>query len=192
MNRLCRCSRPAPRCPARWCATGRRPGCMPCASTATPAASRPRSPVFGRRPTASSTCEPPISGAPSAQSACAMVASPRFEKPMHLAFRRTPILLRGQDILDRRGDIFVFAMHQARPHFENRHLAAKAPEHLPELQADIAAAHNDQVLRQEVHLHHGTVGEIRHLIESGHFRHDRASAHVDKDPVGARAAWVQR
>jgi hypothetical protein len=93
-------------------------------------------------------------------------------------------LLAGENLLDGRGHIFVFPRHQARPHLENRNLASKAPEHLAEFQADIAAADNDQVFGQKVDGHHGTVGEIRDLVQSGHFRHDGAPAHVDEDPPG--------
>src|ERR1022692_4219834 len=35
-----------------------------------------------------------------------------------------------------------------------------------------------------VDFHHGTVGEVLDLIQSGHLRHHRAPAHVDEDPLG--------
>ena len=54
-----------------------------------PAASSPRSSVLGRRPTASSRCEPTTSGAPAVQSTLAVTASPCLPTPMHCAFRRT-------------------------------------------------------------------------------------------------------
>ena len=93
-------------------------------------------------------------------------------------------LLARQDLLNGRGHIFVFPLHQPRPHFQDGDPASKTPEHLAELQADIAAAHNDQVSGEEVDVHHGTVSEIRDLIQSGHLRHYRAPAHVDEDPLG--------
>ena len=92
-----------------------------------------------------------------------------------------------QNFEDGRGDIFVLAMHQSRAHFENGHAGAKTPEHLAELQADVAAAHDDQVLRQIVHLHHGTVSEIGDPIESRHRRDYRAFAYVDENSGGGEA-----
>ena len=47
------------------------------------------------------------------------------------------------------GNIFVFTLNQARPHFDDRHRAAKAAVHLRKLQTDIAAANDDQMLRHE-------------------------------------------
>jgi hypothetical protein len=59
-----------------------------------------------------------------------------------------------QNFPDGGGYIFVLPLHQARPHLDDRNLAAKPAEHLTELEADVAAAHHDQVPRQKVHLHH--------------------------------------
>ena len=40
------------------------------------------------------------------------------------------------------------------------------------------------MLGQEIHIHHAFVGEIRHLIESGHRRHGRTPADIDEDLLG--------
>src|SRR5918996_2336266 len=53
------------------------------------------------------------------------------------------------------GHVFVFTLNQARPHLDDRDLAAKAAVHLSELQTNIAAANDDQMLGQKVHCHHG-------------------------------------
>ena len=68
---------------------------------------------------------------------------------MHFAFRRTLDALVLQDLLDRGGNVFVLPLNQARPHLDDGHLAAESPEHLAELQPDVAAAHDDQVLAEE-------------------------------------------
>ena len=57
---------------------------------------------------------------------------------------------------------------QARPHLDDGDFASESPEHLPELQPDIAAAHDDQVPGKKINVHHRAVGEVLDLIEAGH------------------------
>ena len=90
-----------------------------------------------------------------------------------------------QDVLDGRRHVFIFTVDQARSHFEDGDLAAKTPVHLPELQTDVAAAHDDQMFRQEVDIHHGTVGEIGNLADPRQVGDDGAAAHVDEKSLGA-------
>src|SRR3989442_3437706 len=90
----------------------------------------------------------------------------------------------GQDFLDRHRYILVLALNQAGPHLDDSDLASKSAEHLPELQPHVAAAHYDQMLGKKVDFHHRAVGEIFDLFESGHWRHGRAAADVDEDPIG--------
>src|SRR5207244_13442374 len=52
------------------------------------------------------------------------------------------------------GNVFVFTVNQSRPPLHNGDLAAEAAVHLSKLQPHIAAADDDQVLGQEVHVHH--------------------------------------
>src|SRR6266436_9819225 len=52
------------------------------------------------------------------------------------------------------GNVFVFAVNQPRPPLHNSHLTPEAAIHLSKLQSHIAAADDDQVLGQEVHVHH--------------------------------------
>src|SRR5262249_26925619 len=88
-----------------------------------------------------------------------------------------------QNLADGLRYIFVFALDQARAHLDDGHLTAEAAEHLSKLEADIAAAHDDQMPRKKVDLHHGAVGQILDLIESRHLRDQHAPAHVDEDAL---------
>src|SRR6266849_9472886 len=104
---------------------------------------------------------------------------------------------RLENFTDGRGDIFVLALEKTIGHFEDRHLTAKAAKHLAELEADVAAADDDEVLRQVIHLHYRAVGEVRHLPHPRHFRNHRASAHIDenairRDSLTADAYFPQR
>ena len=65
--------------------------------------------------------------------------------------------------------------------FEHCHLRAEAAVHLRELEADVAAADDDQVLWQHVQIHHRRVGEIRHVGEARPVGYRRTSADVDED-----------
>ena len=60
----------------------------------------------------------------------------------------------AQNVGDRQGDVFVLARNQARRQFDDRYLAAEAPIDLRELKTDIAAAENDQMGRQLIHIQH--------------------------------------
>ena len=93
---------------------------------------------------------------------------------MHFAFEPDVDAFALQDFLDGRRHIFILALNQARPHLDDRDLASESPEHLPELQPDIAAAHDDQMLGKKIDVHHRAVGEVFDLLESRHLRHDRA------------------
>src|SRR5207248_2752126 len=62
-------------------------------------------------------------------------------------------------------------------------LAAKSAEHLPELQPDIAAAHDEEVPGKKINVHHRAVGEASDLLDSRHRRHDRAATDIDEDPI---------
>src|SRR5215472_13436255 len=87
-----------------------------------------------------------------------------------------------EDLLDGHGDILVFALEQARLHFDHGHFAAEAAEHLPKLKAHVATAHDNQMRREEINTHHRGVGQIIHLVEPGQRTHPRTSAYVEKDP----------
>src|SRR6266513_2634130 len=52
------------------------------------------------------------------------------------------------------GNVFVFTLNQSRPAFHNGDLTAEAAVHLCKLQPHVAAAYDDQMLGQKVHVHH--------------------------------------
>src|SRR6266576_2012561 len=52
------------------------------------------------------------------------------------------------------GNVFVFAVNQSRPPLHNGDFTAEASIHLSKLQSYIAAADDDQVLGQKIHVHH--------------------------------------
>ena len=88
-----------------------------------------------------------------------------------------------KNLPDRDGNVFIFARDQARHHLDHGHLAAKAAEHLPELQPNVAAADDHEMIGQKIHLHHGRVSEIGDLINAGHRRDRGAATNVDKDAL---------
>src|SRR5512139_106632 len=89
-----------------------------------------------------------------------------------------------QDFGDRRRNIFVFACDQAWREFNDGYLASEAPVDLCKLQADIAAAQDDQMRRQKIDVHHRAVCEVANLIESGNGRRQGSSTDIDENPRG--------
>ena len=92
-----------------------------------------------------------------------------------------------EDLPDRGRDVFVLAADEPRTHLDDRDLGAEATEHLTEFEADVAAADDDEMLRQEIHRHHRAVGEERDLADAGHVGNERAAADVDEDLVRVEA-----
>ena len=68
---------------------------------------------------------------------------------------------------------------------DHRDLAAEAPEHLAELESDVAAANHQQVFGHLVEIHHGAVGEVGDRRDAVDGHHQRAGAGVDDDGVAA-------
>ena len=93
-----------------------------------------------------------------------------------------PFLL--ENLPDRIGHIFVLARDEALGHFDDGHFAAEATVHLREFESDIAAADDEQMIRQKVHLHHAAVRQKRDLIEPRHVRDKGARAGVDENALG--------
>ena len=86
-----------------------------------------------------------------------------------------------EDVLHRRGHILVLVLDQARSLLDDGHLAAEAPVHLREFEPDVAAADDDKVMRQDIEIQHGCVGQVADLVEAGHVGHERAAADIDED-----------
>src|SRR5262249_45727833 len=60
-----------------------------------------------------------------------------------------------QNVMNGFRNILVFPSDQTRSHFDDRDLAAEPAIHLGELEANVAAAKNDEMIRQEIDIHHG-------------------------------------
>ena len=156
----------------------------PCASTATPAASSPRSSVFGRRPTARSTCEPTTAGSPLlAIDADLDVRSARGEADA-FGVKADRHAFGLQDRLDRVRHLGVLAGDQARRLFDHRDLGAEPAEDLGELEPDIAAADDHEMARQAIEFEQRRVGQRADLIDAREVRDHGAAADIDEDLAG--------
>src|SRR5262249_11275916 len=89
-----------------------------------------------------------------------------------------------QDIGDGLANVFVLACNQVRRALDYGYFAAETSIDLREFKADIAAAQNDEMRRQEVHVQDRAVGEVANIIKSGNGRRQRASSDVDEYPIG--------
>ena len=150
--------------------------------------SRPRSSVFGRRPVATRRCEPVTSIVlPPTSSATAI---PPLRLSTRVASASVRIRMPSSSRISRIacGDVLVLARDQPLVALDDGHLAAEAPVHLAELEADVAAAEDHQMLGQEVDRHHRGVVEIGHGIDAGDRRDIGATADVDEDLVGREHA----
>jgi hypothetical protein len=63
-------------------------------------------------------------------------------------------------------------------------VAAEPAVHLRELEPDVAAAHDDEVPRQEVDVHDRAVRPVADRVETPHRGGGRATADVHEDPIG--------
>ena len=147
----------------------------PRSSVSTPAAARFRSAVLGVRPIASSTCDPPICGAPSSQS------SPTPASPVtafQVNARRVQAhvnSLRLEDLADHLRCIFVLVHGEPRILVNHRNFRAESTEHLREFKADISAPDHNQVARQLFKIENACAGKKRHRVNTRHLR-NRADA----------------
>jgi len=86
-----------------------------------------------------------------------------------------------QDRTDGRPRHPRLARQQARRALHHRHLGAEAPHDLRELQADVAAADDHQVLGHPVQFHDRHVVERRHAVDAGQLGPYRSPADVQED-----------
>jgi hypothetical protein len=70
------------------------------------------------------------------------------------------------------------------------HGAAEAAKHLAELEANVATAENQEMLRQFAQLHQGLVGQIADRIEAGKIRRIRACAGIDEDALALQDVFI--
>src|SRR5688572_13004017 len=92
----------------------------------------------------------------------------------------------GEDVLNCGRDLRVLATDETSSHLDDRDLGPEPPEHLAELQSDVAAADDDEVLRQRVQRHHRAVRQELNAVEPRHRRHECPRADVQEDAVGAQ------
>ena len=86
-----------------------------------------------------------------------------------------------KDRLHRVGHVGVLARDQPVGHLHDGHAAPEAAIHLRELKPDIGAADDDEMLRQEVDVHHRRAGQVVDLFEPRRVRHEGVAADVDDD-----------
>ena len=112
---------------------------------------RPRAADANRRPRA----QPP------AQSSLTAICAPRFSTAMHSAPSFDDDALVAQDVRAPPCDTSSSSRAMTRGIFSTIVTRdAEAPVHLAELEPDVAAADDDQVLGQKVDIHHRRIGEI--------------------------------
>src|ERR1035438_885239 len=81
-------------------------------------------------------------------------------------------------------DVGVLAVKKLATGLDDGHATTEAAKHLPKLQADVAAAKNQQMLRHGVQLHDGSAVEKGHGLQAVERRHGRTRTCVDEDLVG--------
>src|SRR6058998_1435225 len=168
----------------------------PLLSVTTPAAPRLRASVLGDRPVASSRCEP--SSACSVSPFCTVTRSPRSLDRRHLRIEQHFHSVLAQNLADLLGDVGVLAWRELRGALDDRHAAAEAAEHLPELEPDVAASQDQEVLRQHGEFHDRRGVERGNGVEPLQRGASRAAARVDEDQrcrqrlSPGRAAYLDR
>src|SRR3981081_2248241 len=95
-----------------------------------------------------------------------------------------PVLLKNLGDFFR--DVWVFAGEQLSAQLNNRYPAAKAPEELSKLHADVAATQYQQVFGNRIELHDGHVVESRNVVQAIQFGPCRAGTGIDKDIFGGQ------
>jgi hypothetical protein len=91
-----------------------------------------------------------------------------------------------EDLADRVADVFILAADEPRSPLNQCHVAPEAAIDLGKLEADVAAADHDQVLRQFVELEQSGAGQVIDLVEPRQVRHARPGPDVQKDLLGAQ------
>ena len=137
--------------------------------------------MFGRRPTARSTCDATTSGSPDVQSTDTATPSGRGLKLMHSASVRTVMPSLDENRPDGFRNVLVLTSDQARSLLDDRDVGAEAPVHLREFEPNVAAADDHEMLRYPVERKDRAVGEIGNFADARHLGHRGAAADVDED-----------
>jgi len=82
------------------------------------------------------------------------------------------------------GDVFVFVEDEAFGALDDGDLGAEAAVHLAELDADVAAADDDEVFRDGVERKKAGVGEVGDFVYAGEVGDRGATANVEEDLFG--------
>ena len=95
-----------------------------------------------------------------------------------------------EDAEDAGGDVFVFVGGEARAFLDDGDLGAEAAVHLGELDADVAAADDEEVLGEDVEGEEGGVGEVGDGVDAGEIGDGGSAAYVEEDLVGGEGVVV--
>ena len=87
----------------------------------------------------------------------------------------------------RSADILVFARDQPIGILDHCHPRPEPAVHLGELQADVAAADDNQVLGHSVEIHHLPIGQPRRIALRRPFRDHRRAADIDDHLLGGES-----
>src|ERR1700674_5334363 len=79
------------------------------------------------------------------------------------------------------GNILILAREQLAPGLNDRHSTAKPAEELTKLQANVASAQDQQMIRNGIEFHNGNVVEERDCVQTIEFGPRRASAGIDEN-----------
>ena len=153
----------------------------PRSSVATPAASSPRSSVLGVRPVASRRCEPRHLLALPSQSLPTRTPSLSRAALRHFELSLNSIPSRSRIACTSRRHVLIFAGDQTRPHLDHCDPAAEAAVHLRELESDVASADDDEMLRQEIDVHHARVVEVFDFVQALDAPRGRTCSDIEED-----------
>jgi hypothetical protein len=89
-----------------------------------------------------------------------------------------------QDLLDSGGDVLVFAGGQPRAPLDHGDAGAESAVHLRELQCDVAAADDHEMVWHGAEFENPHVRHVVDIRQPRHFRRHRPGAHVEEEAVG--------
>ena len=86
----------------------------------------------------------------------------------------------SKQLQERRPDIRVLAARKLRSSLDDRHLGAKPPHRLRQLETDVAATEHDEMLGHSFELESFDMRHRRCIAQPGYVGYGRACAHVEK------------
>ena len=95
-----------------------------------------------------------------------------------------------QDLLDRRGDVLVLPGGQPGALLDDRDPGPEPAVHLGELQRDVAATDDHEMLWHGVEFEHPDIGHVVDLRQPRHIGSHRAATDIEEDLVGLQHAPV--